>query len=68
MRGRRLDQRAGTASNPGALFVINHHVTHLPADGSVYFTDTRAYHTAMNGGEEQRLSIVAAIAIPPATD
>ena len=55
-------------TNPGALFVINHHVTHLPADGSVYFTDTRAYHTAMNGGEEQRLSIVAAIAIPPATD
>lgn len=55
-------------TNPGALFVINHHVTHLPADGSVYFTDTRAYHTAMNGGEHQRLSIVAAIAIPPETD
>jgi hypothetical protein len=55
-------------TNPGALFVINHHVTHLPADGSVYFTDTRAYHTAMNGGEHQRLSIVAAIAITPETD
>ena len=55
-------------TNPGSLFVINHHVTHLPADGSVYFTDTRAYHTALNGGEEQRVSIVAAVAIPPATD
>jgi hypothetical protein len=28
-------------TNPGSLFVVNHHVTHLPADGSVYFTDTR---------------------------
>jgi len=54
-------------TNPGALFVINHHVTHLPADGSVYFTDTRAYHTALNGGAEERLSLVAAIALP-ATD
>lgn len=54
-------------TNPGALFVINHHVTHLPADGSVYFTDTRAYHTALNGGSEERLSLVAAIALetPP---
>ncbi|MGB1710416.1 MAG: hypothetical protein ACPHIV_05270, partial [Candidatus Puniceispirillaceae bacterium] len=23
-------------TNPGSLFVVNHHVTHLPADGSVY--------------------------------
>ncbi|RZV44340.1 MAG: hypothetical protein EX269_11880 [Acidimicrobiales bacterium] len=50
-------------TNPGSLFIINHHVTHLPADGSVYFTDTRAYHTALNGGEHRRISIVAAIAI-----
>ena len=28
-------------SNPGSLSIVNHHVTHLPADGSVYFTDTR---------------------------
>jgi len=49
-------------TNPGSLFIVNHHVTHLPADGSVYFTDTRAYHTALNGGEERRISIVAAIA------
>ncbi len=48
-------------SNPGSLFVVNHHVTHMPADGSVYFTDTRGYHTALNGGEDQRVHIVAAL-------
>lgn len=52
-------------SNPGSLFVVNHHVTHLPADGSVYFTDTRCYHTALNGGEHRRVHIVAALAYPP---
>jgi hypothetical protein len=49
-------------ANPGSLFVVNHHVTHLPADGSVYFTDTRAYHTALNGGETHRVHVVAALA------
>jgi len=49
-------------SNPGSLFIVNHHATHLPADGSVYFTDTRGYHTALNGGETQRVHIVAALA------
>jgi len=48
-------------SNPGSLFVVNHHVTHLPADGSVYFTDTRGYHTALNGGETNRVHMVAAL-------
>jgi len=51
-------------SNPGSLFVVNHHVTHLPADGSVYFTDTRGYHTALNGGESHRVHIVAALPQP----
>ncbi|WP_421780277.1 hypothetical protein [Kiloniella litopenaei] len=49
-------------TNPGALFIVNHHVTHLPADGSVYFTDTRGYHTALNGGEHHRVHLVAALA------
>ena len=52
-------------SNPGSLFVVNHHVTHLPADGSVYFTDTRGYHTALNGGLYPRVHIVAAIPWTP---
>ncbi|MAF06366.1 MAG: hypothetical protein CL389_00745 [Acidiferrobacteraceae bacterium] len=54
-------------SNPGSLFIVNHHVTHLPADGSVYFTDTRGYHTAVNGGLDQRVHLVAALAYPPLT-
>ena len=48
-------------TNPGSLFIVNHHCTHLPADGSVYFTDTRGYHTALNGGEDSRVHIVAAL-------
>ena len=48
-------------SNPGSLFVVNNHCTHLPADGSVYFTDTRGYHMAMNGGLKHRVHIVAAL-------
>ena len=48
-------------SNPGSLFIVNHHVTHLPADGSVYFTDTRDYHIALNEGESNRVHIVAAL-------
>lgn len=55
-------------SNPGSLFVVNHHVTHLPADGSVYFTDTRGYHTALNGGDNHRVHIVAALAFPQITE
>jgi len=55
-------------SNPGSLFIVNHHVTHLPADGSVYFTDTRGYHTALNGGETQRVHIVAALAYDQVTE
>ena len=55
-------------TNPGSLFVVGHHVTHLPADGSVYFTDTRAYHTALNGGETRRVHIVAALAYEQATE
>lgn len=54
-------------SNPGSLFVVNHHVTHLPADGSVYFTDTRGYHTALNGGETRRVHVVTALAYEQVT-
>ncbi|KIC34035.1 hypothetical protein [Leisingera sp. ANG-S5] len=55
-------------TNPGSLFIVNHHVTHLPADGSVYFTDTRGYHTALNGGETRRVHIVAALAYEQVTE
>ncbi len=55
-------------TNPGSLFIVNHHVTHLPADGSVYFTDTRGYHTALNGGDYNRVHIVAALAYEQITE
>jgi hypothetical protein len=55
-------------TNPGSLFIVNHHVTHLPADGSVYFTDTRGYHTALNGGDTKRVHIVAALAYDQVTE
>jgi len=51
-------------SNPGSLFVAGNHCTHLPADGSTYFTDTRLYHTAMNGGPSERVHLVAALPLP----
>lgn len=51
-------------TNPGSIFIVNHHVTHLPADGHAYFTDTRGYHTAVNGGETNRVHLVAALAYP----
>ena len=51
-------------TNPGSLFIVNHHCTHLPADGSVYFTDRRGYHTALNGGEHSRTHLVATLAYP----
>ena len=55
-------------TNPGSLFIVNHHATHLPADGSVYFTDTRGYHTALNGGDHNRVHLVAALAYEQITD
>ena len=48
-------------TNPGSLLIVNHHCTHLPADGHVYFTDTRAYHMAVNGGPLPRVHLTAAL-------
>ena len=46
-------------TNPGAHLCINDKLKHLPADGRVWFTDTRKYHTVFNGGEENRIHLVA---------
>ena len=46
-------------TNPGAHLVIDNCLKHLPADGNVWFTDTREYHTVFNGGEENRIHLVA---------
>ncbi len=49
-------------TNPGSHFVVSHHVPRPPADGLVQCTDTRAIHSALNGGETRRARIVAALA------
>jgi hypothetical protein len=46
-------------TNPGAHLCIDDKLKHLPADGRVWFTDTRNYHTVFNGGEENRIHLVA---------
>ena len=46
-------------TNPGAHLCIDNTLKHLPADGSVWFANTRKYHTVFNGGEENRVHLVA---------
>ena len=46
-------------TNPGCLMVIDNVAKHLPADGSVWITNNTKYHNAFNGGEEDRIHLVA---------
>ena len=39
--------------------VIDNVAKHLPADGSVWVTNNTKYHNAFNGGEEDRIHLVA---------
>ncbi len=48
-------------SNPGCLMVIDSVAKHLPADGSVWITNNTKYHNAFNGGEENRVHLVACV-------
>jgi len=48
-------------TNPGCLMVINNVAKHLPADGSVWVTNNTKYHNAFNGGEENRVHLVACV-------
>ena len=48
-------------TNPGCIMVIEDVAKHLPADGSVYITNNVKYHNAFNGGEENRVHIVACL-------
>ena len=48
-------------TNPGCLMVIENEAKHLPADGSVYITNNIKYHNAFNGGEENRVHLVACL-------
>jgi len=46
-------------TNPGSILVIDDEAMHIPMDGHVWFTNTRKYHNAFNGGEEDRIHLVA---------
>jgi len=48
-------------TNPGALMIVGKESHHMKADGSAYYVDTTQYHTALNGGNEHRIHIVATI-------
>jgi len=48
-------------TNPGCIMVIENVAKHLPADGSVYITNNVKYHNFFNGGEENRVHLVACL-------
>lgn len=48
-------------SNFGARMCVDTEVRHMPADGSVWITDNTKYHNAFNGGEEDRVHLVATV-------
>tara|TARA_E500000178_G_C16860313_1_gene679400 strand:- start:337 stop:978 length:642 start_codon:yes stop_codon:yes gene_type:complete len=48
-------------TNPGCLMVIDNIAKHMPADGSVWITNNMKYHNAFNGGEENRIHLVACV-------
>ena len=48
-------------TNPGSIMVIDNVAKHLPADGSVWITNNTKYHNAFNGGEANRIHLVACV-------
>ena len=52
-------------TNPGAIMVVDSVAKHLPADGSVWITNNTKYHNAFNGGEENRVHLVACVLDSP---
>lgn len=48
-------------TNPGCRMVIENNALHMPADGGVWIVDATKYHNAFNGGEEDRIHIVATL-------
>ena len=48
-------------TNPGSIMVIDKVAKHMPADGSAWITNNLKYHNAFNGGEENRVHLVACV-------
>ena len=48
-------------TNPGALMIVDKNAYHMKATGAVYYVNTTKYHTALNGGNQPRVHLVATI-------
>ena len=48
-------------TNPGCKMVIEDVAEHMPADGSVTITNNTKYHNFFNGGEQDRVHLVACV-------
>ncbi len=48
-------------TTPGSLVVVENFATNMPANGYAYFMNTVKYHNVMNGGEEDRIHLVATV-------
>ena len=48
-------------TNPGCKMVIEDVAKHMPADGNVWITNNTRYHNFFNGGEQNRIHIVACL-------
>ncbi len=48
-------------TNFGARMCVDKEIHHMPADGGVWITDNTKYHNAFNGGEEDRVHLVATV-------
>ena len=52
-------------TNPGCSMVIKNVAKHLPADGNVTITNNTKYHNFFNGGEQDRIHLVACLLEDP---
>ena len=52
-------------TNPGCRMVIEDFAHHMPADGTVTITNNTKYHNFFNGGEQDRIHLVACILEDP---
>jgi len=52
-------------TNPGCRMVIENIAKHMPADGTVTITNNAKYHNFFNGGEQERIDLVACVLDDP---
>ncbi|MDA7715713.1 aspartyl/asparaginyl beta-hydroxylase domain-containing protein [Pelagibacteraceae bacterium] len=52
-------------TNPGCRMVIENIAQHMPADGTVTITNNTKYHNFFNGGEQERIHLVACVLDSP---